>query len=211
MTTTVFCVDFDETLLATDRLRADLVEEIRHLGGDTLVAAYNHAYEQTRSEHGVPHLPLVLKNLVDQASITTEMHQSLAGLFHNFPYQSYVYEGAEETILHLKKYGKVLLFSDGNAYFQPQKIHATSIKNLVDSVIVLSNKISSFDELSGYWPAERYVFIDDKQKVLDAAKDYFGNRATTILVRQGRYVESSTISTADQSVASIADVAQLPF
>lgn len=197
--------------MSTDRLRADLLQDIQRLGGEDIAAAYLEAYEVTRSEHGVPHLPLALKRLANQGTITSEIHSALAELFHTYPYQEYLYPGVEQTITRLKEQGKVLLFSDGNAFFQPQKIYATSVKDLVDGIVVLSNKISSFEELSGYWPADRYVFIDDKQKVLDAAKEYFGTQATTVLVRQGRYASTTEPTSANMSASTIADVANLVY
>lgn len=207
----VFCLDFDETLMNTDRLRADLLEEVRKVGGEDLASAYQEAYEATRSEHGVPHLPLVIKKLADTEAISREQHFALVHIFHSYPYNDYLYPGAEEAVTYLRRQGRVLLFSDGNAFFQPQKIYATAIRDMVDSIVVLPNKTAAFEELSGYWPAEKYVFIDDKQKVLDAAKSFFGEQATTVLVRQGRYVDTSSASTADISVASISDVTKLEF
>lgn len=209
MSSTVFCIDFDETLLNTDRLRAAMEDEIRQLGGDTLAAAYVDAYETTRQNHGVPRIPLVLKTLAEQTTMEYTAHRQLADLFHNYPYQDYLYPGAEQTITHLKKYGTVLLLSDGDSFFQSQKIYRTTVASLVDSIIISPSKIQHFDDVAGYWPAERYVFIDDKQKVLDAAKDYFGQKATTVLVRQGRYVDTTQTSSADYSAATIAKVANL--
>lgn len=206
MNTTLFCLDFDETLSNTDRLRAGLTEGVRRIGSEELAAAYLEAYETVRKKHGGVSIPLVLKELKDQISIQPETHYQLAELFHTFPYHDYLYPGAEKVVTHLKQQGKVIIFSDGDAFFQPQKIHATPIAALVDGIVILSNKTDYLNEVAGYWPAVRYVFIDDKQHVLDAAKKHFGKKATTILVRQGRYATTTKASAADLSAASIADV-----
>lgn len=211
MTSTLFCIDFDETLSNTDRMRVDLQDAFWRFGGEKLADTYPVAYEATRAKYGIPRLPLVLKTMAEQATMDMKTQRAFAEVIHTFPHQEYIYPGAEQAIQHLKKTGPVIVLSDGDAIFQTQKIHSTSIKNLVDTVVVLPNKIEYFEEIAGYWPAERYVFIDDKQKVLDAAKSFFGERATTVLVRQGRYTNPSTASTADISVASIAEVADLHF
>lgn len=207
--TTLFCIDFDETLSNTDRLRAELLEAIRQLGGKGLATAYQEAYEAVREKHGVPRMPLILQAAAEQAGAGHETHRQLAELFHAFPYGDYIYPGAEQAILHLKQRGHVVLFSDGDAFFQSQKIYATRVAALASSVIILPKKTDYFDELAGFWPAEHYVFIDDKQKVLDAAKNYFGEQATTVLVRQGRYADASVPSTADMNVTTIAEVVEL--
>ncbi len=209
MTTTVFCLDFDETLMNTDRLRADLLEAIRRLGKEELAATYQEAYETTREEHGVPRIPLVLKTMSDRYNLGPRTHRQLADIFHDFPYQDYLYEGAEAVIAHLKQFGKVLIVSDGDAFFQPEKIHATTAGKLVDGIVVLTNKTDHFDDLSGYYPADKYVFIDDKQKVLDAAKNYFGDAATTVLVKQGRYAITDSLASADMNVLKIKEVMSL--
>lgn len=205
MTSTVFCLDFDETLMNTDRLRADLETAITRLGGESLLATYQEAYESVRREQGGVSIPMALRAL----SGKTEIQVQLAEIFHTFPYQDYLYPGTEEVIMHLKKQGSVLILSDGDAFFQPQKIYATSLARYVDSVIVLPSKVDRFDELASYYPAEHYVFIDDKQKVLDAAKKHFGGKVTTVLAIQGRYATTADPLAADLSVKNIADVVSL--
>lgn len=207
--TTVFCIDFDETVAHTDRLRDDLADAIHHLGGDSLVNAYLTAYEAVRAEHGVPRMPRILKAATEQSGVDNNVHRQLAAIFQDFSYQEYLYPGAEELIRHLKQQGRVLLFSDGDAFFQTHKIHSTSLATLVDSVVILPHKVEYFDELSGFWPADRYVFIDDKHTVLTAAKKYFGDTTMTVLVRQGRYSDSQHSETNGATVESITDVAAL--
>lgn len=207
--TTLFCFDFDETLSNTDRLRADLEAGITAIGGEGLTIIYKKAYEQVREEQGTVRMPLVLRAVAERSNLGPDVHRSLARMIHELPYQNYIYPGSEEAVRQLKALGKVILFSDGDAFFQAQKVYATSIANLVDEVVILPNKVSYFNELEGFWPTDRYVFIDDKQRVLDAAKQYFGDRAVTVLVKQGRYAQSSQEPLADYSVDSIGEVAQL--
>lgn len=209
MNQTVFCIDFDETLSATDRLRVELAASIRQIGGEALESAYTESYEAVRQEYGAVRIPLVLKKIAEHHEISLETHRQLAELFHAMPYQDFLYPGAEELVVRLKEQGKVIIFSDGDSFFQPQKIYATSIARAADAVIVLIDKTKHFADLEGYYPAERYAFIDDKQRVLDAAKNYFGERCTTVHVRQGRYVEASQVSTADFNVDAVSDVANV--
>lgn len=195
----------------TDRLRTDLLSSIRSIGNEELATTYLEAYEATRAEHGVPRIPLVLKTMVKRYNLTHDLHNQLAAMFHTFPYQSYIYAGAEQALEYLKQFGRVIILSDGDSLFQSQKVYKTTIASLVDDIIILPNKIAYFDDLSGYYPAKQYVFIDDKQKVLDAARTYFKEQATTILVQQGRYADMVRESAADTVIASIADIPSLSF
>lgn len=202
---TLFCFDFDETLSNTDRLKADIVEGVHQIGGEELVEAYKKSYEAVRAEHGTVRMPLVIEAT---AARNIEVHHKLADLFRTLPYEEYVYPDAKEVIMYLKNQGRVIIFSDGDAFFQPQKIYTTSLAVLVDGVIILPQKTEYFADLAAYLPAEKYVFIDDKQRVLDAAKAHFGERATTVHVRQGQYAQEDAPLTADISVMSIGEVRQ---
>ena len=209
MTSIVFCVDFDETLSNTDRLRTDIAQGVRRIGGEELETAYLTAYETVREQHGAVRIPLVLKAIAEQADINLTTRRQLADMFHAIPYQDYLYPGAEELIAQLTKQGKAIIFSDGDAFFQSQKIYSTRAAALADAVIILTDKTKYFADLEGYYPADKYVFIDDKQRVLDAAKGHFGERCTTVLVQQGRYLDSSQLSSADFSVGTVGEVASL--
>ena len=205
--TTLFCLDFDETLSNTDRLRAELEAAIDTIGGKDLLLAYKNAYEQVRKEQGTVRMPLVIRDTAAQFGIGSDIHLQLANLLHTLPYQEYIYPGVTELIARLKERGQVVVFSDGDAFYQAEKIQSSPVADLVDAVVILPNKVDYFAELEGYWPADRYVFVDDKQRVLDAAKLFFGDKAITVLVKQGRYAENGEPS-ADIVVSNIGEVAE---
>ncbi|MFZ0236783.1 MAG: hypothetical protein WAL37_05360, partial [Xanthobacteraceae bacterium] len=60
------------------------------------------------------------------------------------------------------------------------------------------------------YPAERYVLIDDKLRILAAVKQFWGERVTTIFVRQGSYAHDPKVvgafPAADITVESLADL-----
>jgi hypothetical protein len=43
------------------------------------------------------------------------------------------------------------------------------------------------DDITSRYPADHYVFIDDKVRILSAIKKAWGSRVTTIFPRQGHY------------------------
>jgi hypothetical protein len=65
------------------------------------------------------------------------------------------------------------------------------------------------------FPADQYVLIDDKLRILTAIKEQWQHRVTTVFPRQGHYALDPTIVAAypepDLSVASIADLTRLQF
>lgn len=203
----LFCVDFDETLFHTDHLRADLAEAIKARLSPEIAQHYEAIYEETRGRGGIS-IPLVLSELKTRNSVTAAELARLADLFHTFPYQQYVYGGAEAALMHLKTLGTVLIFSDGDEFFQVKKINATSLAHIADQVIVVPNKIEYFPQLEGFYPSDHYVFIDDKARVLDSAQQYFGIQAKTVHVRQGRYATAEPEHTPTITLDSIAAIDQ---
>ena len=59
--------------------------------------------------------------------------------------------------------------------------------------------------------AKRYVLVDDKLRILSAVKSTWGDRVTTVFVRQGRYARDpqalTTYPPADLQVEHIAELA----
>ena len=64
------------------------------------------------------------------------------------------------------------------------------------------------------YPAERYVMVDDKLRILTAMKKVWGQRLTTIFPRQGHYAldprELAAYPPADVTLESIAALSDLP-
>jgi hypothetical protein len=66
------------------------------------------------------------------------------------------------------------------------------------------------EDVEEHYPAEHYVFVDDKIRLLTAVKQIWGSRVTTIFVRQGHYAHDPAVVNsyppADKTVARIADL-----
>jgi putative hydrolase of the HAD superfamily len=69
------------------------------------------------------------------------------------------------------------------------------------------------DDVERRYPAQRYVMIDDKLRILTAIKAVWGDRVTTVFVRQGHYADDpaqvNPYPAADRTVDRIADLLSL--
>ena len=69
------------------------------------------------------------------------------------------------------------------------------------------------DDVERRYPAKRYVMVDDKVRILAAMKETWGDRLTTVFVRQGHYaLDASLVAAsppADVTVEAIGDLIEL--
>jgi len=78
--------------------------------------------------------------------------------------------------------------SDGDVVFQPHKVERAGLSDAVDGrVLIYIHKEEALDDVERRFPAEHYVLVDDKLRILAAAKRFWGDRVTTVFVRQGAY------------------------
>jgi hypothetical protein len=54
-------------------------------------------------------------------------------------------------------------------------------------VLVYVHKEHELDDVERHYPADHYVVVDDKLRILDAIKRDWESRATTVFLRQGHY------------------------
>ena len=54
-------------------------------------------------------------------------------------------------------------------------------------VLVYVHKEHELDDVERRYPADHYVIVDDKLRILDAIKRDWGSRVTTVFLRQGHY------------------------
>ena len=77
-------------------------------------------------------------------------------------------------------------------------------------VLIYIHKERELDDVESRYPTERYVLVDDKLRILTAAKRAWGHRLTTVFPRQGHYAHDPDILAAyppaDITVERIGDL-----
>lgn len=68
--------------------------------------------------------------------------------------------------------------------------------------MIYLHKEQELDDVAARCPAEHYVLVEDKLRLLDAIKNIWGARVTTVFVRQGHYALDQKIL-ADYPAADI--------
>jgi FMN phosphatase YigB (HAD superfamily) len=206
----VFLVDIDNTLLDNDRIQADLKEHLEREFGiasrdrywamlerlfDTLgYRDYLGALQQYRVEN--PHEVRLL---------------ALSFFLVDYPFAKVLYPGALEVLKRLKSHAPTVILSDGDVVFQPRKAQQSGIWDTVDGhVLIYIHKEQELADVERRYPADHYVLIDDKPRILTAVKQIWGSRVTTVFPRQGSYAHDpealAANPPADITIERIADV-----
>ena len=129
----------------------------------------------------------------------------------NYPFANRLYPGSLDAVDHLKQWGTVVLLTDGDAVFQPRKIHRSGLFEAVDgNILIYIHKEQELEDVERRYPAEHYVLIDDKLRILSAVKEIWQTRVTTVFPRQGHYAHDPTVLAtyppADIAVERIGDL-----
>jgi hypothetical protein len=110
-----------------------------------------------------------------------------------------------------RSWGPTVILSDGDVVFQPRKVQRSGLAQAVDGVLIYVHKERELDDVEQRYPADHYVLVDDKLRILTAVKRGWGPRVTTVFPRQGHYAhDPETLATnpaADLTVERIGDLA----
>ena len=131
----------------------------------------------------------------------------------NYPFAERLFPDALKVIEHVEQWGPAVILSDGDVVFQPLKISRSGLANIVSGrVLIYVHKEQELEDVERRYPAEHYVLVDDKLRILAAVKKFWGPRVTTIFVRQGHYAADPKIIAsyppADISIGRIGDLLQ---
>jgi FMN phosphatase YigB (HAD superfamily) len=191
MPTLVFLIDVDNTLINNDFVKDDLDEHIKVQMGEAVTSRFWELYERAREESGVVNIPLALKWLREQTSLSELDEQTylhVHSLFDNYPFFDALYPYALETLRYLRTLGLTVIVSDGDLFFQAEKILNSDIAETVEGrVLLYIHKQEHIQEIMEQYPADHYVMIDDKPQILSDSKLIMGDKLTTIFVKQGKY------------------------
>ena len=192
---TVFLFDVDNTLLDNDRVTGDLQRHLENKVGHELQQRYWAIFEQLRAEVGyADYLGALqrfrLENRHDPHLLT------VSHFLIDYPFAERLYPNALQVIAHVRQWGPAVVLSDGDVVFQPHKVQRSGILRAVDgNCLIYIHKERELEDVEARYPAERYVLVDDKLRLLSAIKQIWGDRVTTVFPRQGHYaVDPETLA-----------------
>jgi len=187
----VVLVDVDNTLLDNDRIIDDLRQHLGREFGPASAGRYWALFEQSREEHGYADYLGALQRYRDELEGEGPGAHALLGMSEflvDYPFAERLYAGAFEALAALRELGPTVVFSDGDVVFQPLKIRRSGLWRAVEGrVLVHAHKERHLAALRDGFPADRYVIVDDKPRILGAVKAAWGDAVTTVFVRQGHY------------------------
>src|SRR5579863_2345771 len=191
MPTLVFLLDVDNTLLDNDNVKKDFDAHLQVELGPTLTERFWDLYERIRLKEGVVDIPQTLKELRVHTSLEEIDEQTFAhaqSIFDNYPFFQALYPDTLETLAHLRTLGYTVIVSDGDQYFQAEKIFYSNLADAVEGrVLLYIHKQQHLEEILSLYPADFYVMIDDKPDILHDSKQILADRLITVFVQQGKY------------------------
>jgi len=183
----VFLVDVDETLLNNDAVCDDLKRHLVEIVGEEGKRRYWELFEQLFTELGyADYLGALQKYRLER--LGDPALSGIASYLLQYSFHERLYPGALDAIGAMRRRAPVVILTDGDAVHQPNKIERSGIREAVDGhVLIYVHKENMLDDIERRYPAERYVMVDDKLRILTAMKAQWQHRLTTVFVRQGHY------------------------
>lgn len=183
----VFLFDIDNTLLNNDRVTEDIRHMLVQHYGKEVSVKYWEIFEQLRVELGYADYLGAL-----QRYRALSMHDArllrISSWLVDYPFANRLFPGSLDALDHCRKWGTVAILSDGDAVFQPRKADRSGLFEAVHrNVLIYIHKEEELAHVERIHPAKHYVMVDDKLRILAAMKKIWGDRLTTVFVRQGHY------------------------
>jgi len=206
----VFLFDVDNTLIDNDRVQAHLKEHLAQTYGAATRDRYWEILEELRNELGYVDYLGALERYRIEAMHRPEVLRMSSWLV-DYPFADRLYPGALDAVKHVRQWGKPVILSDGDAVFQPRKVERSGLWQAFDSrILIYIHKEEELEDVGRLYPADHYVLIDDKLRILSAVKKIWGQRVTTVFPKQGHYAfDSDALAEyppADIELAKIGDL-----
>lgn len=193
MNRVVFLLDVDNTLLNNDRVTDDLKRHLTHQVGPERQERYWTIFEGLRQELGyADYLGALQRYRVEHQHEPNLIEVS--SFLVDYPFANRIYPEALDVIEHVSKFGPSVILTDGDVVFQPRKVERSGLFEAVEGrVLIYIHKEKELDAVERAYPAERYVLVDDKIRILSAVKKIWGDRVTTVFPRQGHYAHDPDV------------------
>ena len=206
----VFLVDVDNTLLDNDAIQQDLKEHLERAFGCAARERYWRILEDLFAELGYRDYIGALQRYRAEHPRDVEL-LSMSSYLMDYPFAQQLFPGALKVLKRLRSLGPTVILSDADVVFQARKIERAGLSDAVDGrVLIYIHKEEALDDVERRYPAEHYVIVDDKLRILTAFKSFWGERVTTVFPRQGTYAhDPNVISAFPRAAVTIARIQDL--
>ena len=207
---TVVLFDVDNTLLDNDQIAVDLTQHLDEEIGSRGERQYWAIFEELRTQLGYVDYLGALQRYRQEYPRDPHL-LTLSRFLLNYPFAERLFPQAREVVRHVSQWAQAVILSDGDVVFQPRKIDRAGLFEVVEGhVLIYIHKEKELDDVEQRYPADHYVMVDDKLRILTAVKDYWGPRVTTVFPRQGHYAKDPevlrTFPAADLTIDRISDL-----
>jgi|SRR5579859_794344 len=204
---TAFLFDVDNTLLDSDRVTSDLKHHLEREVGLEGSRSFWNIFGGLRNKLGYADYLGALQRY----RVENPRDPRLIAVSHfliDYPFAKHLFRDSLKVIKFVKRWGPAVLLSDGDVVFQPRKIERSGLSKAVDGkVLIYVHKDRQLDDVAQRFPANHYVMVDDKLRILAAVKKIWRRKVTTVFVRQGHYALDKKIlaayPAADVSIGTI--------
>ncbi len=206
----VFLLDVDNTLLDNDRVVADLMRHLDREVGSDCQQRYWTIFAELRKELGyADYLGALQRYRIEHPRDPRLL--TVSSFLVNYPFANRLFPNSLDVVDRFKEWGATVILSDGDVVFQPHKVERSGLGEAVEkNVLIYVHKELELEDVERRYPAEHYVLVDDKLRILSAIKNIWGRRVTTVFLRQGHYAHDPEILAkyppADISIERIGDL-----
>ena len=205
-----FLFDVDNTLLDNDRVIGDLKRHLESEVGHDGAQRYWNIFEGLREEIGYADYLGSLQRYRQENPHDSRL-LAVSRFLVNYPFANRLFPNSLDVVEHAKRWGPVVILSDGDVVFQPRKVERSGLYEVFEGkALIYVHKEHELADVETRFPAEHYVLVDDKLRILAAIKELWGPRVTTVFVRQGHYALDPAILAAyppaDVTIERIGDL-----
>ncbi len=206
----VFLFDVDNTLLDNDRVSKDLRGFLEKEVGIERSNRYWEIFEELRAELGyADYLGALQRYRIEQPYDTHLL--AVSTFLINYRFANRLFPNSLDVLEYCKQFGKVVVLTDGDVVFQPRKVERSGLFEAVEgNILIYIHKEGELHDVERRYPAEHYILVDDKLRILTAIKKVWGAKVTTVFPRQGHYAfdekEIAKYAPADITIERIGDL-----
>jgi len=206
----VFLIDVDNTLIDNDGIQQDLKDHLERDYGLASRVRYWKILEDLFDELGYRDYLGALQRYRVEHPRQVEL-LAMSSFLIDYPFAKRLFPGSLELVKRMRASGPTVILSDGDVVFQPRKVERAGLWNAVDGhVLIYIHKEEALDDVERRYPADHYVLVDDKLRILTAVKQFWGDRVTTVFARQGTYAHDAkaidALPPADVTIERIGDL-----